>query len=245
MTAPAPAPSAERLFAAIDATWPPAETRVAEGWALRRGDGGGKRVSAASRAAGAPALPDIVAAEAAMRAWGQPALCRLGEGEEALDAALAASGYRVVDPVAIHAARVSALTTDADETAKVIRISTRLAIAEEIWEAGGIGAARRAVMARAEGPRIVLLARIGDRPAGIAFAACDGEIAMLHAVEVLADHRRAGAGTRLLHGAANWAADQGAAWLALAVTEANAPARALYDRLGMGVAARYHYRTHD
>ncbi|PJN94439.1 N-acetyltransferase, partial [Amaricoccus sp. HAR-UPW-R2A-40] len=36
--------------------------------------------------------------------------------------------------------------------------------------------------------------------------------------------------------------DRGAVTLALAVAEANAPARALYDRLGMAEAARYHYR---
>ncbi|GMG84328.1 GNAT family N-acetyltransferase [Paralimibaculum aggregatum] len=235
-------PSAERLLAAIDATWPPAEIRAADGWLLRRGAGGGKRVSAAS--AGRPgAVPEIDAAVAGLAAWGQGPLFRLSPGEEALDAALEARGLAVVDPTVVHVAPVVSLTDDRDETARVIRASTPIALVEEIWAAGGIGPGRLAVMARAAGPRITLIARIGDRPVGVGFIACDGAVAMLHAVEVLAAARRRGAGEMLLRGAANWAAEQGAEVLALAVTEANAPARALYAKLGMGVAARYHYRA--
>lgn len=265
-----------RLLAAIDATWPPEETVRRAGWVLRRGGGGGKRVSAASLAgtpgakpvpeptppaaalgqppsplrreadAGLAGLPDIAVAAAAMAAWGQPPLFRIapGEapGEAALDAALAAAGYAVIDPVAVYAAPVGALADDADETARVVRVTARLALAEEIWAAGGIGPGRLAVMARAPVPRVTLLVRLGDRPAGVGFVACDGEVAMVHAVEVPAGFRRRGLGTQLLRGAANWAAEQGAAVLALAVTETNAGARALYEGLGMVPAARYHYR---
>ena len=234
-------PPPARLIAAVDATWPPAQTCHRAGWVLRRGAGGGQRVSAASPLAPGHA-PDIATAEAAMRAWGQVPLFRLAEGEEAVDAALAAAGYAVHDPVVLYAAPVARLTDARDETARIIRVSTPLALAADIWAAGGIGPERRAVMARAAGARIALLARLGDRAAGCAFTACDGPVAMLHAMEVLAGFRRAGAGRQLLHGAANWAAEQGTEVLALAVTEANAPARALYEAAGMTVAARYHYR---
>lgn len=44
--------------------------------------------------------------------------------------------------------------------------------------------------------------------------------------------------------AAQWGIEQGARHLALAVTEANIGARALYGDLGMVPAARYHYRVH-
>ncbi len=235
------APAALRLLAAVDATWPPAETLAEGGWVVRRGAGGGKRVSAASSAL-AGALPDPAAAVAAMARWAQPPLFRLGEGEDALDGALSAAGYRLIDPVVIRGAPVGRLVTGDDETARLIRLSTALALAEEIWAAGGIGPGRLAVMARVEGPKTALLAREGDRPVGVAFVACDGDIAMIHAMEVLSAERRRGAGRRLVAGAANWAAEHGAAWLALAVTEANGPALALYDRLGMGPLTRYHYR---
>ena len=233
---------AARLIAAIDATWPAAEIRDAAGWRLRRGNGGGQRVSAASPLTDAP---DIAAGEVAMARWGQAPLFRLTPEEASVDGALAAAGYRVHDPVVVYAAPVADLADDRDETARIIRVAASLALMDEIWEAGGIGAGRRAVMARVRGPRIRLMARLGDRPAGCAFVALDGAVAMLHAVEVLARHRRAGAGRMLLHGAANWARERGAETLALAVTEANAPARALYDRAGMCVAARYHYRVRD
>jgi len=233
-----------RLLAAVDATWPAAETVAQEGWLLRRGAGGGKRVSAASLAA-APTdatLPDPGLAAAAMAAWGQPALFRIAAGEAALDAMLDAAGYALIDPVVFYAAPVSALADGADETARITRVSIPLALVDEIWERGGIGAGRRAVMARALGPKITLMARIENRPAGVAFVACDGPVAMVHAVEMLADRRRRGGGAMLMVGGANWAAEQGAETLAVAVTEANAPARALYEKLGMAVAGRYHYR---
>jgi hypothetical protein len=43
--------------------------------------------------------------------------------------------------------------------------------------------------------------------------------------------------------AAAWAQRAGAPVFAMAVTERNAPARALYARLGLAEAARYHYRV--
>lgn len=232
-----------RLMAALDATWPAAETRIEAGWLLRRGAGGGKRVSAASRADPGADIPDIAAAEAKLAAWGQAPLFRLSEQDGGLDAALDARGYAVLDPTAIYVAPAHELTDQQDETARILRISTPLARAAEIWAAGGIGPGRLAVMERVVEPRTCLMARLADRPVGVAFAAADGGTAMLHAVEVLKTERRKGAGTMLLHGAANWAAEAGATTLALAVTEANTPARTLYERLGMTVAARYHYRS--
>jgi GNAT superfamily N-acetyltransferase len=237
-------PDQARLLAAVDATWPAAETRDADGWRLRRGGGGGKRVSAASALAPG-AVPDIDAAAAALSGWGQPALFRIVPGEEALDAALAACGFHVVDPVAIYCGHGEAIDDGADQTARVIRVGTPLRIVDEIWEAGGIGPGRRAVMERPKGPKTVLMARVEDRPAGVAFVAVDGDVAMIHAIEVAPAFRRKGAGRRLMQGAARFALEHGAPWLALAVTEANEGARALYDRLGMRVAARYHYRIKE
>jgi ribosomal protein S18 acetylase RimI-like enzyme len=233
-------PSTRRLMDAVDATWPPAEFRTLGPWLLRRGAGGGQRVSAASTLDEAA---ELAPAEAGMRSWGQAPLFRVTPDQAVLDARLAAAGYAVKDPVALHAAPVAALADGRDETVTVFRVASALAIVDEIWSAGGIGPGRRAVMTRPEGPRVTLLARADDRPVGVAFVAVDSEIAMIHAIEVAAAHRRKGGGEILLRGAASFAAEQGAAWLALAVTEANAPARALYEKLGMGVAGRYHYRV--
>jgi GNAT superfamily N-acetyltransferase len=112
----------------------------------------------------------------------------------------------------------------------------------EIWGAGGIGPERLAVMARAPEPRAYILGRLGDRAAGAAFVALHGEVAMAHAIEVAASFRRQGLGAALTAAAAAWGVAHGARTFALAVTGKNAAARALYARLGMAEAHRYHSR---
>jgi ribosomal protein S18 acetylase RimI-like enzyme len=241
-TLPDTLPGTHRLMATIDATWPPAEFRHAGPWLLRRGNGGGQRVSAASIAKSGDQAADFAPAEAGMRAWGQTPLFRLTPDQALLDARLAEAGYAVKDPVALYAAPVASLADGRDETVKVFRVAAPLAIVDEIWARGGIGPGRRAVMTRPSCQRMTLMARAGDRPVGVAFVAIDGDTAMIHAIEVVPEHRRKGGGTLLLLGAAGFAAEHGAKWLTLAVTEANKPARALYERLGIALAGSYHYR---
>lgn len=237
-------PETARLLAAVDATWPAAETVERGGWRLRRGAGGGKRVSAASMAGedGQDRHGDIAEAEAALRAWGQPPLFRLAAGDVALDHELAARGYELVDPVVLYAAPVDRLVGEGAHLAAVYRVEGLPAVLEEIWDAGGIGSARRAIMERVALPKTRLLSRADDIPCGAAFVAVDGEVAMIHAIEVLARLRRKGAARLLMEGAARFAAEHGAGWLTLAVTAANVPARQLYVRMGMAEAGGYHYR---
>ena len=228
-----------RLMATMDATWPAAEFRAVGQWLLRRGEGGGQRVSAASTEDQAAALDP---AEQGMRAWRQTPLFRITPDQAELDSRLVGAGYAVKDPVVLYAVPVVTLADGRDETVKVFRVTSPLATVDEIWAHGGIGPGRRAVMTRPTGPCMTLLARTDDRPVGVAFIAIDDDIAMIHAIEVAPEHRRKGGGAILLHGAASFAAEHGAHWLTLAVTEANAPARRLYEKLGMTMAGRYHYR---
>jgi GNAT superfamily N-acetyltransferase len=231
---------AGRLRAALAATWPPAEIRRAGAFTLRRGAGGGSRVSAATLD-GTDADADPGEAEALMRAWGQAPLFRIGPGEEAFDARLAARGYAVRDPTLVLAAPAAEIARPPGEAA--IFGAGALACMAEIWAAGGIGPARLAVMARAPEPRAFILGRLGDRPAGAAFVALHAGVAVVHAVEVAAFARHQGLGAAVTAAAAGWGLAQGAATFALAVTRANAPARALYARLGMRESDGYHYRV--
>ena len=64
----------------------------------------------------------------------------------------------------------------------------------------------------------------------------------IHAIAVRPALRRKGAGRQILAAAAQWAAEQGADRLALAVTQANSGAIALYTSLGMQPVGEYHYR---
>ncbi|MSU89463.1 GNAT family N-acetyltransferase [Rhodobacteraceae bacterium 2CG4] len=231
-------PDAATALEAMERTWPARRCRDLRGWTLRLDPGAGKRVTAATaRAPGG----DIAAAESAMRAAGQTPLFMLRPDQRALDAALDARGYRRVDPVTIHAAPVAALAAT-DPRHRVCQCDFPLTVMAELWAAGGIGPARLAVMARAARPRCWLLARADHQPAGVAFVAAWRGLAMVHAVEVPPALRRQGHARRLLAAAARWAQGHGAGTLALAVTDANAPANALYAALGMRPVARYHYR---
>jgi GNAT superfamily N-acetyltransferase len=225
----------ETLSQVMDATWPPARAWRAGLFTFRDGAGGGKRVSAAS-CDGDWTVSDL----ASLEKMAEP-LVLIRPADASLDAALADRGWRVVDPVVAYAASVADLLADLPPLAAFPHWPP-LAIARSLWEDGGIGPARLAVMDRAAGPKAVILARDGDRPAGVAFVACHGTEAMLHALEVRLPHRRRGIGSTLLHAAAVWVAGAGAERLSLAVTERNTAARALYARLGMQVVGQYHYR---
>ncbi|NBB98116.1 MAG: GNAT family N-acetyltransferase [Alphaproteobacteria bacterium] len=221
-------------MAALAATWPAAQVWQQDGWTLRDGACGGKRVSAATAG-------DTARAKDLAGLMPDNPLALLRPDQDVLDADLAALGYGMVDPTLVYAAPVSDLARKPPHVS-LFDIWPPLAIMREIWADGGIGPARLAVMERATGPKTGLIARLSDRAVGCGFCAIHDRTAMLHAVEIVPEYRRQGAARTMLHGAAHWAQGQGADWLALAVTEANAPARALYERAGMRQVTTYHYR---
>lgn len=230
--------SPREIHELTEATWPPARAWQQDGWTLRDGAGGGKRVSAATRA---EPDADIAAAEAAMRAMGQAPLFMLREGEDDLDADLEARGYALVDPVNMYACPVAQLTDMAIPRVTAFAIWEPLAIMKEIWEQGGIGPARLAVMARAA-HKTAIFGRWNERPGGVAFAAIHGQMCMVHAVEILPRQRRNGLAAWMMRKAAFWAEEQGAQTMSVLCTKANTGANALYSSLGMAVVGEYHYR---
>lgn len=233
-------PAVARLYDVIGATWPAAHVREEGPFTLRDGQGGGKRVSAAT--ARKPVTADkLPAAEAAMRDMGQDSLFMIREGDEALDTLLAARGYAIVDPVNIYAAPVALLARPTPRVS-TYTIWEPLAIQCDIWQAGGIGPERLAVMRRVRGPRTSLFGRHANHPAATGFCAIHDGIAMVHALEVHALHRRQNMGRLLMHQAALWAARQGAIHVAAVCTRANGAADALYASLGMALVGQYHYR---
>lgn len=233
--------TADRVIAAVDGTWPAARIFRHGPWTLREGQGGGQRVSAATAAEDVTDA-DIPVAEAAMREMGQTPLFMIRPGEDALDSMLEARGYVVHDPVRAWVCPPATLMDVPIPRVTVFTIWEPLAMMREIWEAGGIGAGRQAVMARAPGPKTGLLGRWKDKPAAAAFVAIHDGVAMLHALEVLPHQRRQGVANWIMRGAAFWAADNGADTLAVLCTQANGPANGLYDSLSMTPVTEYHYR---
>lgn len=230
----------DRLFEAIEVTWPAAEKSVSPLWTLRRGAGGGKRVSAAT-ANGPMDQSDLLRAEAAMAEFGQAPLFMLRPDQDALDHMLANQGYTLLDPTNVYCIAVDRLTDIPVPRVTTFCVWEPLAIMKEIWAKGGIGPERLAVMARA-GRKTGILARWSEKPAGAAFVALHEDICMVHAVEVLPPHRRQGVAQWIMRAAAFWAREQGATQLAVLCTQANAPANNLYSSLGFERVGHYHYR---
>jgi GNAT superfamily N-acetyltransferase len=229
------------IEALLDATWPAASVTRAGPFTLREGRGGGSRVSAATLAA--PWTEgDIAGAERAMEALGQAPIFMIRPGEEALDAALGARGFRIADPVVIWQGGNAAIAGPAPAPFAAFPVWPPLAVMRDLWAEGQVGSARLEVMSRVNGPKTALLGRRDDRAAGVAFVAADGRQAMLHALFVPEAFRRRGVGRALVRAAAQWAGLAGAETLVLAVTRANLPANVLYASLGMTIVGQYHYR---
>lgn len=224
------------LFAAVDATWPAAEMHAVEGWTIREGRGGGQRVSAASGSG------DIAVAEEAMIALGQDRLFMIQGEQTELDAALADRGYVVKDPVDLLVGDAAALAEGFKPKLDAIFAQFPMPILAEIWAEGGIGPARLDVMRRAVCDKTFVMGRIDARASAAAFVAASNGICMAHAVEVLARERRRGVAERMMRAAAWWGLRHGAETFCVLTTQANGGAQALYRKMGMETAARYHYR---
>ena len=134
----------------------------------------------------------------------QAALFLIRDGDGALDQALMARGYRIVDPVVAYAAPLASMAQP-PEPMTTFPHWPPMAIAADLWAEGGIGPARLAVMERVRGPKTVILGRAQDRAAGTAFVAIHENIAMLHALEVTPSQRRQGSAHNILRAAALWA----------------------------------------
>jgi len=230
----------QHFLSAIDATWAPQSQIVQDNWCIRVGAGGGQRVSAATAL---HADADIAVMSAAQRQLGQTPLVMVRGGEDALDARLAEAEFVKHDPVQVLCIDPKAWPRAQDDAFKTTRNEHPLAIQEEIWAQDGIGPERLAVMARVDVPKCYLLGRDGDTPAGVAFVAVDGRVAMLHAFYVSKNAQGKGVGSRMMRDAADWAIAQGATALAVLVRDATPQARALYVKRGMEQVTRYHYRV--
>lgn len=233
-------PTAQKLYAVIDGTWPAAVKQALGPWTVRLDDSNSSRVNAATAE-----LPykagDIKIAEDAMIDGGQRPLFMIREGESDLDDLLAARGYLIKDPVNMYAAEVGSIA-GAIDVERTLDVWPPLAVQSEIWAAGGIGPGRIAIMDRARHPKSTVLGRIADTPAGSGYVAIAADCAMIHALEVANTHRRMGLARDLTRAAANWASAQGAAYLTLVTTQENNAANALYASLGMTLVGQYHYR---
>jgi ribosomal protein S18 acetylase RimI-like enzyme len=107
---------------------------------------------------------------------------------------------------------------------------------------GGSTEAGRALLTRHD--RLAFAsARMDGRTVAVARGAVDDGWLGVMAVEVDPDYRRRGLATAVMIRLWQWAAAQGGTRSYLSVLSENAPAVALYERLGYWVHHEYHYRV--
>ena len=164
-------------------------------------------------------------------------------GSEDADAAFADAGWTTVEDVLV-------LTADLDGwPAPGIPIDLA-AEPDDAWLTGyryrgtPLPPVARAVLLNADDP-IFASVRLDPAPAPLAAVArgavVDGWL-VVTAVTVDDRYRRRGLATAVMAGLGSWGRARGARSCLLQVVESNAPALALYERLGFTEHHRYHYR---
>ena len=224
---------AERIDALADAAFPPEHRTELDGWILRADRGTHRR----NRSVWAREAPEgdglgrrIARAEEWYAARGLAARFQLTPASRPtdLEGALLERGYEVEAPSAAWVADLDALAGDAGPVAIRERLDDR-------WLA--LSGAEREVLERVRIPCAYARSEVAA-----ARGTLQDEWLGIYEVVTLPVARRRGAASAVVAALAAWGAARGARQAYLLVTEDNAPAHALYARLGMRRAYRYGYR---
>jgi ribosomal protein S18 acetylase RimI-like enzyme len=167
-------------------------------------------------------------------------------GGEAADAALAAAGWTRDEDVLVLTAPLGPLRARGPEVAVDLAREP-----DEAWLAGyryrgtPLPPGAREVLLAADEP-VFAAVRSAPPPApldAVARGAVAGGYLVLTALTVAEHARRRGLATAVTAALAGWGARRGATSCLLQVAAGNAPALALYARLGFTEHHRYHYRS--
>jgi GNAT superfamily N-acetyltransferase len=242
-TRPSEVVSLERLAAR---SWRGLEEEPYGDWLLRAGEDFTGRANSALVVGEPPArLEDAVAAVGrwyAARGLRPQAQVPL-PGAEAADAAFAAAGWTTVEDVLVLTAP---LLPWSGPDARVHLASEP----DEAWLAGyryrgtPLPPIAHRILVNTEDP-VFASVRLTPEPAPLAAVARGvlvEEWLVVTAVTVAEEARRRGLGTAVMAALGDWARDRGGRSCLLQVVETNAPALALYERLGFTEHHRYHYR---
>jgi GNAT superfamily N-acetyltransferase len=164
-------------------------------------------------------------------------------GAEEADAAFAAAGWGTVEDVLVLTAELGGWP----EPPGTVDLAPQ---PDDAWLAGyryrgtPLPPVARAVLMNAEQP-VFASVRLDPAPAplaAVARGAVVGDWLCVTAVTVDDRYRRRGLATTVMNRLGAWGREQGARSCLLQVVESNAPALALYARLGFTEHHRYHYR---
>ena len=252
-----PVPAAPADVLALEevalAGWPAPDTRWLGRWLLRAAEGFTGRANSVLPLGG-PGRP-LDEALADVEAWyGErglpPRVVIPTPAREALDAALAARGWRDYNHVEVLTADVEVTLARLPERSDLPPVTIEDTPSDDWigayhYRGGGeLPQVGRAILtgSRQPGFAVVRSGGTGSTVLAIARASVDEGWVGVTAVEVDPGHRRRGLGSQVMRELLRWAAERGATGAYLQVAVENDAALALYDRLGFAPHHRYHYR---
>lgn len=233
----------ERIVAA---GWRPEETEDLDGWLLRASGGfTGRANSVLPLGAARRPLDDAIHA---VLAWyshrGLPARFQVPmEARRLLDAALGERGWSASPPVHVMACRLDTVARRAPEVRVEISSTPDDAWLRRVREGRGLEPAARALLARHERAAFAAIRDTDATVTAVGRGTLDDGWLGVTAVEVVAERRGEGLATAVMHALWQWAVDAGAVRSHLEVSSDNAPALALYEKLGYWVHHDYRYRA--
>lgn len=233
----------ERAFNA----WPALETRVVRGWLLRFAAGYTKRANSVN--AWRPDAPLAEILDHVRELYTNrslPVIARLTPlADQGADAMLEALGYARIDDTIVMTAPLASNAFAPDAHVSITPSPTPEWLLG-FGRANGVPAARReihdSIVARIASPAAFACLESGGTPIAWGIAAVERGLVGLFDIVTNPDARRQGAARRLVSHLLDWAHNQGALSAYLQVVATNAPAIALYQRIGFAETYRYHYR---
>ena len=231
--------------------WPAADSTELDGWLVRRNAGVTLR---ANSVLPADAPSDLGKAldyvENLYQAHGITPSFQISSAARPadLDAQLEARGYEIRTPTLVQCAEVADILAKLPEPTVEMNISTAPddSWTDFWWRVDGHGSPAEKATARQildRGRALYATVRSGDHITAIGRLALVDDWSGLYCLAVDEHLRRQGLAQAVVHGLLQAATVQGIGRIWLAVVEANAPARALYDRLGFQTVSSYHYRV--
>lgn len=228
----------------------PADTEALGGWMLRANGGFLRRANSVLplRQLGLPLEQGLGYARRWYRQRGLPVKFQIPtEARRLLDAELAERGWPAADLTHVMAARLDAVRAPEADAPRVELSGTP----DDDWlalyrDGGGLVEPARSLLSRHPNAAFVS-ARVDGRTVAAARGTVDvttgGAWLAVNAVEVHPDFRRRGLATAVTAALWQWGRDRGAVRTVLTVLADNAPAIALYERLGYWRHHDYHYRS--
>ncbi|MCO7219321.1 GNAT family N-acetyltransferase [Klenkia sp. PcliD-1-E] len=225
--------------------WRGGEVQQLGAWLLRAGGAGYSSRAHSALAVGDPGVP-LPDAVAAVGDWYRdrglrPCVQLPGRQARPADAAFAAAGWERDEDTLV-------LTTELDPIGPPPRVELA-PVPDDAWldaarQHGGdpLPPGARAVLTGADRLAFASVREDDGAVVAVARGVLTDDWLGITAVTVAERARRGGLATSLTRALQSWAVDAGARWCYLQVVAGNAPARALYRRLGFIEHHRYHYR---